>query len=143
MRNLVLMTFPLALVVACTDPTGPEVILDLRTDQSSYQEGDTIVVILRNRSDDSASHNLCFSNIERREGDSWVQDSLHAPGGGCLSFLAGLGPGREATWGFPVGDWLEPGTYRISTSVEHPSGPPPSKRILVTTLGFEVGSSVP
>ena len=107
----------LLLLVAC----GPSIqgegegdAVSLRAEPSTAAPGDTVELILANRSDATLGYNLCSSGMERRTGTNWApvpSDRM------CTMELRMLPPGESAR--FPIGldSDLSAGEYRFVTTV--------------------------
>lgn len=78
--------------------------------------GDSVTLVLANRSPDPIGYNLCASQLERRAGGEWrpvPEDRV------CTMELRALAPGEEARFELAVPPGLEPGEYRYTTRVEN------------------------
>jgi len=88
------------------------------TEQDGYALGSTVTATLANSSDEAVGYNLCFSALERRQGDDWV---FAGPSIVCQAIGLQLKPGEESRYSVTLVDSLNlpsSGTYRITTDVE-------------------------
>lgn len=91
----------------------------LSTDRPAYAAGDIATLRLHNIYGDDIGYNLCFSTLERREGDSWVRSEVQDERA-CTAELRLLPPGESATFDAAIiPAALPPGEYRFRTRVEH------------------------
>jgi hypothetical protein len=78
--------------------------------------GDSISLVLANRSSGTVGYNLCTSSLQRRSGDGWhpvPEDRV------CTLELRMLPPGEQARFGLALPSQLEAGDYRYATRVEN------------------------
>ena len=87
------------------------------TAKNSYLLGQTVTATLKNGSNQAVGYNLCFTALERREGDEWISVG---PSIWCQAFMALLKPGEKEQYGVALVDSLDlsVGTYRLVTDVE-------------------------
>lgn len=77
--------------------------------------GDSVELVLENRSSEPVGYNLCVSDLERSRDGDWVpvpEDRV------CTLELRTLPPGEEDRFGLTLLQGLDPGEYRFSTRVE-------------------------
>jgi hypothetical protein len=130
MKSLLLPFLALAALAAsgCQPPRGtapadtarggsePDGLLS--TDRRAYAPGEIATLRLRNIYGDDIGYNLCFSMLERREGDSWVGAEVQDERA-CTAELRLLPPGAsDAFNGATIPAELLPGEYRFRTRVE-------------------------
>ncbi len=92
----------------------------LETDQTTYVPGAEVTLRLGNESLQPLGYNLCFSTLQRLEGQDWVvvprPDT--APRQLCAASQAMLKPGGSHSASRPLDASLPEGEYRYRTDVE-------------------------
>jgi hypothetical protein len=127
MRTLVLLPLAALLALGCSSsstdsepgrqvsPLPDASLITFQAERSSYRQGDTATIVLRNGTNQPLGYNLCFSARELRTGGSWTRFS---PLRICTMELRTLAAGAETRHKEPItGEW-QPGEYRIVTVVE-------------------------
>lgn len=79
------------------------------------QPGQSLTLMLTNRSTDGIGYNLCTSELVREEASGWVPVPTDRI---CTMELRLLNPEEEATFDLDLPPDLPPGTYRFETRVE-------------------------
>lgn len=100
------------------DPGNTSDGVTFMTEQDGYALGSTVTAMLANNSDEAVGYNLCFSALERKQGDDWV---FAGPSLTCQAIGLQLEPGEERRYSVALVDSLDlpsSGTYRITTDVE-------------------------
>jgi hypothetical protein len=87
----------------------------LSVEPATASPGDSVTLVLTNRSVGAIGYNLCTSALERRSGGGW---SPVPSGRVCTMELRTLQAGVEVRYGMPLPSGLEPGEYRIGSSFE-------------------------
>lgn len=77
---------------------------------------DSIVLTLRNGSEAAMYYNLCTSSLERQRNGGWETVPSERV---CTLELRTLDPAAEARYTLDLPAVLEPGSYRVRTSVEN------------------------
>lgn len=83
---------------------------------------DTIRLVLTNESSDPLGHNLCYADLERREGGRWSAVRRTPEASVCTAELRILEAGYATYADQPVYEFIQPGLYRFRASVEWPLG---------------------
>jgi hypothetical protein len=101
---------------------------------ASAMPGDSITLMLANRTDGQIGYNLCASSLERQAASGWdVMPSDIV----CTMELRTLDPAQESTWRTALPADLSEGRYRYRTNVTNmPAGASHS----VTSSEIRVGS---
>jgi hypothetical protein len=82
--------------------------------QAVVSQPGSLELRLRNDSNRTLGYNLCTSNVERRNGQSWQAVASQRI---CTMELRTLPPGKEARYSLTL-EQLAPGEYRVTTRVE-------------------------
>ena len=114
----------------------------LETDQTTYAPGAKVMLRLGNESLQPLGYNLCFSKLQRLEGQDWVvvQRPDSAPREICQAYMAMLNPGSTASSFRSLYDPLPEGEYRFLTDVH---GDWDKKRVELVSNSFRVVSPSP
>ena len=127
MRTLVLLPLAALLALGCSSsatdsepgrqlsPLPGASQITFQAERSTYRQGDTATIVLRNGTSQPLGYNLCFSARELRTGDSWTRFS---PLRVCTMDLKILAPGAETRHKEPITAEWQPGEYRLVTVVE-------------------------
>lgn len=98
--------------------------VQLSVDDSEYDRGDPVTLILKNGSDDGIGYNLCTSRLQRRQDGSWT--TVHPQADEvCTQQLITLPPGEQATYETEIpsaindGEPFPPGTYRYANDIHN------------------------
>ena len=104
-------------LTACGGSVGDVV---LETDRETYAPGQELSLRLGNESIEALGYNLCFSTLQRREGEEWaaVPRPETAPRELCAASQSGLAPGGSTSSVRTLAAWLPEGEYRYLTNVE-------------------------
>ncbi|HEY0150913.1 MAG TPA: hypothetical protein VGB92_02880 [Longimicrobium sp.] len=127
MRTIALLPLAALLALGCSSsatdaapdrqlsPLPGAILITYEADRSTYRQGDTATIVLRNRTSESLGYNLCHSSRELRTGGSWTRiSSLRL----CTMELRILAPGAETRYREPITAEWQPGEYRLTTTVE-------------------------
>jgi len=92
----------------------------LETDQTTYAPGAQVMLRLGNKSLQPLGYNLCFTALQRLEGQDWVvvPRPETAPREVCPAYQAMLNPGSSSSSFRPLDASLPEGEYRYRTNVE-------------------------
>ena len=127
MRTLVLLPLAALLALGCSSSTTDSapgrqlsplpgaILITFEAERSTYRQGDTATILLRNGTSQSLGYNLCHSSREIRTGGSWKRVALNRP---CTLELRTLAPGAETHYREPITAEWQPGEYRLATTVE-------------------------
>lgn len=140
------MRFVLVLVAALTAACGSSqengtpaqdsvAVVTLTTDASSYAPGGQVNLRLRNAGQRTYLYNLCPSQVQRRDGGSWVP--FQAAAEVCTMELRQLGPAGEATFAFRLRQDAPAGEYRVQAQLEDEAA---KQRIVVSSPTFAITS---
>lgn len=102
-------------LTACLSSATPTA---LSTDSRSYEPGEVVEIELRNTFATRIGYNLCFVQLQVRDGESWRSVSHLAPNEACTSELRIMPRGGSAKGQITLPRDLEDGTYRLSHDVE-------------------------
>jgi hypothetical protein len=85
----------------------------LKTDSSTYQDSNRIVLLLRNESETDVGYNLCLSDLEILRENDWIDARI--PGHECDLYMDVVPPSGESGYDFEFQEPLPPGEYRMCT----------------------------
>ena len=111
-RALSLMALT-TLLVACG-----EIEVSLTTDDTKYQPGDTVQLVLQNEGIRKVGYNLCTVRVELREDSGWTHTPHLGETEACQLMLHTLGGGEEAHGMLRLPAELRAGEYRIVHDVD-------------------------
>jgi hypothetical protein len=135
------MTILLGGVLACSNglfgPSRGPTEIEFFVTGMIFGDGETIVAVLANRSDDPLGYNLCLATLERRMGESWLKVQRHEPGSVCTLPLYTMQPGGSASLLQAVRPTMPSGVYRFRDEVEWPLE---DGRITIVTNEFRIES---
>ncbi len=127
MRALVLLPLAALLALGCSSsstdsPPGRQlsplpgaILITYQAERSTYRQGDSATIVLRNGTGQPLGYNLCGSSREIRTGGSWKpipQTRI------CTLELRILAPGAETHYREPITAEWQPGEYRMTTAIE-------------------------
>jgi hypothetical protein len=125
---LLLCVLPVVLL-ACDSPrVGPMQRSDttagvtFSVQDTSFKQGDTIAVVLKNESAYTLGYNLCLVDLERKENTGWKTVQRFPNDAACIAVLKALEPRTEANGYQIVYAFIQPGLYRFRGSVDLPVG---------------------
>jgi hypothetical protein len=116
--RLICVSFAALLMAACSAAQmrpSPEEGGILSVSQSSYQPGDVVMVRLVNASDESLTYNLCRASVEQQTARGWQTVDRSRD---CATRNYRLAPTEVTLHELPLPDTIQPGTYRVSTSID-------------------------
>lgn len=90
----------------------------LTTDKRRYEPGDVVEIKLRNKSAGRLGSNLCFVQLEVKDGYSWRHVPHLAPNEACTSELRLMPPGASMNGQINLPRDLKSGSYRLRLDVE-------------------------
>jgi hypothetical protein len=104
-------------LTACGAPLGEAV---LETDRETYSPGAELSLRLGNESSQTLGYNLCFSTLQRHEGDTWaaVPRPDTSSSEFCEASQSSLEPGKSTSAPRTLAASLPEGEYRYLTNVE-------------------------
>ena len=121
-RSLLVVLAAAHVLCGCDALSSSSADVTFHASASEYAPGDTVGVVLENRSDEGVGYNICsaFVGLDRK-GRTWkaAWPGL-GPGEGaaCQSNLNGLAPGGAIEGSVKLPSDLDTGTYRLATEVE-------------------------
>lgn len=90
----------------------------LTTDKGRYEPGDVVEITFRNKSAGRLGSNLCFVQLEVKDGLSWRHVPHLAPNDACTSELRIVGPGASMNGQINLPRDLKSGSYRLRLDVQ-------------------------
>ena len=116
--GIIAIAFAASTLAACDYPLFPdEDDVDLRTDRSVYDAGDTATLRLYNESGETVGYNLCVHLVQQRVDERWT-DTLYGDGGPCTGMWYHLRHGDMDTYPAALDADMPAGTYRFRTRVD-------------------------
>jgi hypothetical protein len=105
-------------LTACGAPGVGDAVLE--TDRETYSPGAELTLRLGNESYQALGYNLCFSTLQRREGEDWaaVPRPATSPRVICAAYQATLEPGESTSSLRTLDASLPEGEYRYLTDVD-------------------------
>jgi hypothetical protein len=103
-------------VVWLTACGAPQAVLE--TDRETYAPGEELSLRLGNESLQALGYNLCFSTLQRREGEAWEAAPRPDTREICQASQFSLGPGDSTSARRTLDASLPEGEYRYLTNVE-------------------------
>ncbi|HEX8436206.1 hypothetical protein [Archangium sp.] len=105
-------------LTACGAPGVEDAVLE--TDHATYAPGAEVSLRLGNASYQALGYNLCFSTLQRHEGENWaaVPRPDTSPREFCAASQSSLEPGASTSSLRTLDASLPEGEYRYLTSVE-------------------------
>ncbi len=105
-------------LTACGAPLVGEAVLE--TDRETYSPGAELSLRLGNESTQALGYNLCFSTLQRREGEDWAEVPRPdtSPVELCAAPQYSLEPGESTSSLRTLDEPLPEGEYRYLTNVE-------------------------
>ncbi len=95
--------------------TPPSAIATL----TAEKKNDNVVLLtLKNESAETIGYNLCFSSLDRKDGEEWTD--ITSPAIACPAIQLTLHPGESVGVERPMIEEVTPGTYRFRTRVSSP-----------------------
>jgi hypothetical protein len=124
MTKTALASCLVALLAACSDPTGGEPArlpdVEFAVLATAFAPGDTVFAELRNAGAEGVGFNLCFTDLERRTDSRWrlAEEFFGLPANGaCLANVAVLAPGTTGRSRYAIRRDLPAGKYRLRTTL--------------------------
>lgn len=130
MLRVGMLVLAIALTACSSSPTG----VFLTNDARSYKPGDEVKIELRNASLSRVGYNLCYVQLQLKDGETWHSISHLAPNEACTSELRVMPPGASAKGKINLPSDLQEGTYRLSGEFEVGDD-----RTAISTATFRVG----
>lgn len=90
----------------------------LTTEKGRYGPGDVVEITLRNKSAERLGSNLCFVQLEVKDGLRWHHVPHLAPNEACTSELRIVPPGASMKGQINLPRDLKSGSYRLRLEVE-------------------------
>lgn len=112
----ILLLAVLIIPLGCQSTNAPAGV-EFSTDRAQYAPGDDVQLRLVNGVDQTLGYNLCFSDLERQDGQEW--QVVPDPETVCTTVQHGLSPGDSAYFTKTIMTGIPSGTYRYRTNVEH------------------------
>lgn len=124
-KMIVILTFLLLPLAGCDNQFAVSDV-ELRTDRSSYNVGDEIVLSITNLTE----HRIAYTHFlqchvglppERRVAGGWEKLEFDVdPQLACQAYLPSIEPSQTVEQKYVIPDWMTPGSeYRIPLSTEH------------------------
>lgn len=103
-------------VAACSPRAATQ--SSLLTDRQSYEQGETVIITLRNTFSERIGYNLCLVTLQLRARGEWQTTPHLGENEACTMELRTMPAGSSAEGQLTLPRDLEPGTYRITHEVE-------------------------